>query len=681
MKSTTISLFTLGLVLTFAPSAAKAQLSPNPPGQISYQGFLTDANGFPLATNNPVNYNVQFRIYNASTSGTLQWGESQVVTVDRGYFTVMLGNGSILSGVTNTLAGVFSGSDASDRYLEMTVQGLAPAGSQDMPIQPRLRLLASPYSFLASRSLVAESVAPSTAVADANLSQNVALRNASQTFTGVNTFNNAVGISGKNILEFDAGDSAKGQDAGTIGYQVFDNALDIVGAGTAGNRKIKFWAEGGADFSGGVNFEGAANFPAGANFTGGASFPGGANFSGEALFGGNVGIGTSSPLVPLHVSSSSAIPVALIDGSGTAGTWLTLRNTASGGTNWMLISAASGNGVDAGKLLFTYGSGPNYTLGTAMALVPGGLVGIGTTTPAVPLDVESSVNQSASYGWLNVHGQTSTASGNNPYSIKAGQRIMASEFNAVSDSRIKEIIGQSDRQADLEIIQKLRVTDYHMKDRVANGDTPCKGFIAQEVETVIPEAVTKSRQFVPDIYAAASGAKFDPAARTIALKLAKAHGLKTGDRVRLMTEAGQLDLPVSSVPSEQEFVATNCEKEPKQVFVFGREVNDFRTLNYDRIFTTGISAMQELARRVSALEEHEAEHVALEKRAARVDELEHEVADLKAVVARLAERKEQQASARGVSEQPATSEPSGALVALDNAGRATQLDSTAQPGE
>jgi hypothetical protein len=91
--------------------------------------------------------------------------------------------------------------------------------------------------------------------------------------------------------------------------------------------------------------------------------------------------------------------------------------------------------------------------------------------------------------------------------------------------------------------------------------------------------------------------------------------------------------------------------------------------------------MQELARRVTTLEEHEAEHVALEKRAARVDELEHAVADLKAVVARLAERKEQQASARSVSEQPATSEPSGALVALDNAGGATQLDSTAQPGE
>jgi hypothetical protein len=274
MKSTIISFFTLGLALGFLPSASKAQPAPNPPGQISYQGFLTDANGFPLATNNPVNYNVQFRIWNASTGGTNLWGELQVVTVDRGYFTVMLGNGSSLPGVTftNNLAGIFSGSDASDRYLEITVQGLAPG---DPPIAPRLRLLASPYSYLASRSLVAVSalsVDASTAIADANLSPNVALRNATQNFTGVNTFSNSVRISAGNTLEFGAGTAGKEANAGKIGYQTFSSALDIVGAGTnSSSRMIQFWAEGGANFTGG------------------------------ATIGGNVGIGTTTPAATLDV--------------------------------------------------------------------------------------------------------------------------------------------------------------------------------------------------------------------------------------------------------------------------------------------------------------------------------------------------------------------------------------------
>ena len=64
---------------------------------------------------------------------------------------------------------------------------------------------------------------------------------------------NAV-ISGPNALEFGGG-VAKEINAGKIGYETFTaGTLDIVGAGiTAGNRKIKFWNEGGATFAGAVN--------------------------------------------------------------------------------------------------------------------------------------------------------------------------------------------------------------------------------------------------------------------------------------------------------------------------------------------------------------------------------------------------------------------------------------------
>jgi hypothetical protein len=134
------------LLLALGATRATAQ-TPNPPGQISYQGFLVDANGTPLATNAPVNYGVIFQIYNVSSGGTPLWGELQTVTVDRGYFSVLLGQGSSI-GVpfTNDLSGLFVGSDASDRYIGLTVQNL---GGGNVEIQPRLRLLASPYALLA----------------------------------------------------------------------------------------------------------------------------------------------------------------------------------------------------------------------------------------------------------------------------------------------------------------------------------------------------------------------------------------------------------------------------------------------------------------------------------------------------------------------------------------------------
>lgn len=139
-------------LLVLVSSLCWAQPTPNPPGQVSYQGFLTDANGVPLALTAPKNYDVNFRIYTVPTGGSAVWGEVQTVTVDRGYFSVLLGQGAALSGGepwTNNLVSIFTGLDASDRYIGMTVKGIT---TPDSEIQPRLRLLASPYSFLAAKA-------------------------------------------------------------------------------------------------------------------------------------------------------------------------------------------------------------------------------------------------------------------------------------------------------------------------------------------------------------------------------------------------------------------------------------------------------------------------------------------------------------------------------------------------
>lgn len=65
--------------------------------------------------------------------------------------------------------------------------------------------------------------------------------------------NGTVKVNGANPIELGAG-VTKEVSAGKIGYEIFSpDALDIVGAGTTGiNRKIKFWNEGGAFFSGKV---------------------------------------------------------------------------------------------------------------------------------------------------------------------------------------------------------------------------------------------------------------------------------------------------------------------------------------------------------------------------------------------------------------------------------------------
>ena len=133
----------LGLFAGHSP-ALQAQ-NGFPPSLMSYQGFLVDANGAGLAPNNPQNFSVVFRIYGSSSGTDRLWTEAQTVTIDKGNFSVVLGEGgSEGSEVRPDLATVFNSNKASDLYLGITVKGVS-----NSEILPRLRLLSSPYAFLA----------------------------------------------------------------------------------------------------------------------------------------------------------------------------------------------------------------------------------------------------------------------------------------------------------------------------------------------------------------------------------------------------------------------------------------------------------------------------------------------------------------------------------------------------
>lgn len=126
--------------------AAHAQSTFLPPEALTYQGYLVDSQGAEMGATTPTNKVVSFRLYTASTGGTALWGESQTVTFDKGQFSVLLGLGGAIAGAGAPPHGLlstnFASASASERYLGMTLAG----GTE---IQPRLRLVTSPFSFLA----------------------------------------------------------------------------------------------------------------------------------------------------------------------------------------------------------------------------------------------------------------------------------------------------------------------------------------------------------------------------------------------------------------------------------------------------------------------------------------------------------------------------------------------------
>jgi hypothetical protein len=144
------------LLLATGISLAVAQDSA--PYFLSYQGRVTDGAGLAIGNSTPENRLVRFQIYSSATGGTPIYGEQQTATISGGEFSVLIGNGQAISGVSgpsnNTaIATILSNMSNTSLYLGVSVA--ASSGNFTSEISPRQQLVAGAFSF---RSKVAETV-------------------------------------------------------------------------------------------------------------------------------------------------------------------------------------------------------------------------------------------------------------------------------------------------------------------------------------------------------------------------------------------------------------------------------------------------------------------------------------------------------------------------------------------
>lgn len=136
-------LLAAGIGLTAIPTAFAAQTVPY---KMNFQGRLTDSSGNVVANGL---YNLQLKLYDASTGGTLLWSETRETTnrvqVTNGLFSVQLGDVTALSPT------LFN--NATARYFEITMATPATAtcstascATWESPMSPRSPLGSAAYS-------------------------------------------------------------------------------------------------------------------------------------------------------------------------------------------------------------------------------------------------------------------------------------------------------------------------------------------------------------------------------------------------------------------------------------------------------------------------------------------------------------------------------------------------------
>ncbi|ASS49021.1 MAG: hypothetical protein A3D31_05185 [Candidatus Fluviicola riflensis] len=329
------------------------------------------------------------------------------------------------------------------------------------------------------------------------------------------------------------------------------------------------------------------------------------------LRNGNLGLGVT-PAGKLHLFETAGTKA-----SPSAGTIL-LEHGDTGGQSSIVFKSRVNAGSDYGYITFQddatlggTGEAAILTIGIQndgndhIALMPSGNVGIGTTSPQAPLHVvgykqsaKTSGNGAEGHknGWDN--GWDSDRYANLSifceYGVGTRTSFFCHENFSMSDARIKEVVGRSNAQEDLVRLRQIQVTDYRHIDRNTYGGKTHKKVIAQEVEAVYPEAVGKRTEIIPNIYAQALSSVYDEANKQLTVTLSKVHELVTGDSVDLIHEDNQRETYCVEVISETEF-KVKVAADPGNVFVYGKQVDDFRFVDYDSLFMLGVSAIQALS--------------------------------------------------------------------------------------
>jgi len=338
---------------------------------------------------------------------------------------------------------------------------------------------------------------------------------------------------------------------------------------------------------------------------------------------GKVGIGTAPASEQLKVAGNTAI-TGTLSVTGTASSTIA-GNVGIGFTNPGAKLAVDG-GLHVGgtsnpgdnNLLVDGNLTVNNTVAlkgspttTGLTVNPSGNVGIGTTNPSAKLEVSGALKATNATltGFLTVNGTQRIHLGTNiqrydygnkygvekgsdiDISINAGAYMLCQAIFCKSDKRGKNIHGHSNSELDLQTLLEIQITDFSYKDVINKGKTQQKKVIGQQVEQVFPQSVSRHIDVVPDIYESASVQDG---------WVILATDLKPGERVKLIMKNGEeYTSEVLEVTEEKFRMALKLKRD--NVFVFGREVNDFCVVDYDAISMLNVSATQELCKRFDFL--------------------------------------------------------------------------------
>jgi len=314
---------------------------------------------------------------------------------------------------------------------------------------------------------------------------------------------------------------------------------------------------------------------------------------------GNVDIGTSNTYATLNVGANTAVngvnmALGLIDPINNA--QKLLMGTYYGGnvtTSYSWIQATQTNVANNALILQSWG----------------GNVGIGITNPSFPLTVYGGVGLSYSTTGNNPYLISPNISVNNntgPYGAVCGwfqhDLICGGAVGTFSDLRIKNNIEPVTNA--LATIDQLRMVRHGYIDQVENPQPSSFGLIAQEVSAVIPDAVSIVKNYIPNVMCVPQSVTLS--GDVIEMTFEQPIDLAVNDQLRFILKDRQVEQTVLFVSDDKRLLRVTSWSNPDpigdQIFVYGKEVDDFHILDKSKMGLLALAGVKELHQTIKSLE-------------------------------------------------------------------------------
>jgi hypothetical protein len=266
---------------------------------------------------------------------------------------------------------------------------------------------------------------------------------------------------------------------------------------------------------------------------------------------GNVGIGISNPISLLHVNSNICL-------SGMIKNNVLDLAIQSPNTTTIIVGNNNNSNIKFGKNLTTF---TNHNVS-----ITGNLIVSGNITV--------------------ISGCNITINGGGSYQ-REGVSISPNNTN-FSDYRIKTNITEINNSNASLLISAITPKIYNYIDKQERGYDTVYGFIAQQIHEVIPSATQTITEFTPNIYKS-----FHHENNQIITDEDLTSELSINDRIKIKDDDNYYKIAnITNITSNA--ITINTSINGSNCFIYGKEVNDFYTLDKSYIYATNIGSTQYL---------------------------------------------------------------------------------------